>query len=88
MLRYVCKGIKNMVMHQHFTEIYCFFSSVATDLGAIFAFCRNLPIVSQPIEEKLEKIFGIFPESLYLCNVDKKTSKEVSNETQQIISER
>jgi hypothetical protein len=77
MLRYVCKGIKNMVMHQHFTEIYCFFSPVATDLGAIFAFCRKLPIVSQPIEEKLEKIFGIFPESLYLCNVERSSTNKI-----------
>ena len=64
MLRYVCKDIKNVAIFQHFTEIYCFFSPVATDLGAIFAFCRNLPIVSQPIEEKLEKIFDTFEQTI------------------------
>ena len=66
-------------MHQHFTEIYCFFSPVATDLGAIFAFCRNLPIVSQPIEEKLEKS---------LESSRNRCIFAMSNETQQIISER
>ena len=73
MLRYGCKGIKNIVTYQHFTE---FFSFVATDLEAILAFCRKLPIVSQPIEEKLEKIFGIFLESLYLCNVERSSTNK------------
>jgi hypothetical protein len=43
---------------------------VATEIEAFFAFCRKMPALSQQLEEILEKIFGILPESSYLCNVD------------------
>ena len=51
----------------------------ATEIEAFFAFCRKLPALSQQFEEFLEKIFGILPESLYLCNVDKNKQRLSDN---------
>jgi len=51
----------------------------ATEIEAFFAFCRRLPALSQQFEEILEKIFGILPKSLYLCNVDKNKQRLSDN---------